>query len=706
MSALRRRKTARPRTSATQTKPNPRAATLAGPAAASSSGAQQSNEIRLQGWRVILRVFLPFTAAFFIAYLFRSINALIASDLSAELALDAADMGLLTSVYFLTFAALQVPVGIWLDRYGPRRVEATMMLFAVAGALLFAMSKGFALLTLSRALIGLGVAASFIGGLKAIAQWFPKDRVSTMNGYLLMLGALGALSATSPARVLLDWGGGWRGLFVILAAATAVCALVIWIVAPEAASAKPPVKEQTLASLKTIYGDSRFWRVAPLSATCAGTTWAMQSLWAAPWLSDVDGLPAAEVTSHLLIMAVALCSAAVPLGMIADRLRRRGIGPQVPLGVVATMVVAAQLALILRWPVPSWLCWSIVAAAGSAPVLSYAILADFFPKEIAGRANGALNLFHFGGAFAVQYLIGVILALWPSQGGHYPAVAYQVAFGLNLSLQAAALVWFVVSWSRGRWVAAMSVLRRLVLGQTLPALALGTCRHPATSRDWLDAIERQATLWRLTGLGSASLTALLGLSLAISVVRANVLPPAVVTPRRDELVAVLPKIDNTPSDAQITYALVDFIKDVRSLSADPVVVRANWTDALDHVTARGAQALGAYARDETPFDKIGRRTVTVLVTKVARTGQDTFDARWEEQTTENSVAVRHERFTAAISIALRAPNTPALTTKNPLGLYVDRFTWCREQAANASPVGGSSMHVTTAETDRLIYIEN
>jgi type IV secretory pathway TrbF-like protein/predicted MFS family arabinose efflux permease len=688
MSALRRRKTARPRTSAAQTKPNPLAATLPGPAAARPSGAQQSNEIRLQGWRVILRVFLPFTAAFFMAYLFRSINALIASDLSAELALDAADMGLLTSVYFLTFAALQVPVGIWLDRYGPRRVEATMMLFAVAGALLFSVSKGFALLTLSRALIGLGVAASFIGGLKAIAQWFPKDRISTMNGYLLMFGALGALSATSPARVLLDWGGGWRGLFVILAAATAVCALVVWIVAPEATSAKPPVKEQALASLKTIYSDSRFWRVAPLSATCAGTTWAMQSLWAAPWLRDVDGLPAAEVTSHLLIMAIALCSAAVPLGMIADRLRRRGIGPQVPLGVVATMVVAAQLALILRCPVPSWLCWSIVAAAGSAPVLSYAILADFFPKEITGRANGALNLFHFGGAFAVQYLIGVILALWPSHGGHYPAIAYQVAFGLNLSLQAVALAWFVFSWSRGGWMAPVSALRRLLLGRIRPSFVLDARRRAATSMGWLDAAHRQAALWRLAGLGSASLTALLGLSLAISVVRANVLPPAVVVARRDEPVAVL-QIANTQTDAQIAYVLADFIKDVRSLSADPVVVRTNWTDALDHVTVHGAQALDAYARDVTPFDKIGRRTVTVLVTKVVRTGQDTFEARWEEQIVENSAAVRRERFMAAISVAFGSPNTSGSISRNPLGLYVDRFTCSRDPVLMPTDERGS-----------------
>src|SRR5215467_10539969 len=146
----------------------------------------------LQSWRLILRVFLPFTAAFFLSCVFRTINALISPELSSELALDAADLGFLTSVYFLTFAALQLPVGIWLDRYGPRRVQGTLLVFAAAGAMLFSLSKGFAALVLGRALIGLGVAAAFTGGLKAIVLWFPKDRVGAMNGWMVMLGALGA----------------------------------------------------------------------------------------------------------------------------------------------------------------------------------------------------------------------------------------------------------------------------------------------------------------------------------------------------------------------------------------------------------------------------------------------------------------------------------------------------------------------------------
>ncbi len=200
---------------------------------------QQSGGTRLRDWRLILRVFLPVTAAFFLSYLFRTINALISSKLSSELALDAADLGFLTSVYFLTFAALQLQVGIWLDRYGPRRVQGALLLFAAAGAMQFSLSTGFAALVLGRALIGLGVAAAFTGGLKAIVLWFPKDRVGAMNGWMVMLGALGALSATSPAELLLDWSGGWRGLFAVLSAVTVASALTIWVVVPEATSAKP-----------------------------------------------------------------------------------------------------------------------------------------------------------------------------------------------------------------------------------------------------------------------------------------------------------------------------------------------------------------------------------------------------------------------------------------------------------------------------------
>jgi type IV secretory pathway TrbF-like protein/nitrate/nitrite transporter NarK len=675
-----------PKISITESIPEPLATASTCSAPASLSILQQSGGTRRQNWRIILRVFLPFTAAFFLSYLFRTINALISSELSSELPLDAADLGFLTSVYFLTFGALQLPVGIWLDRYGPRRVQGALLLFAAAGAMLFSLSKGFAALVLGRALIGLGVAAAFTGGLKAIVLWFPKDRVAAMNGWMVMLGALGALSTTSPAELLLDWCGGWRGLFWILAALTVASALMIWVVVPEATSAKPSSDQHPPISLKIIYSDPRFWGLAPLSATCAGTAWALQGLWATSWLTDVDGLPQADVTRHLFVIAIVQGIAALLFGAAADRLRRRGVGPEVLLGFVATTFIAAQLALILRLPASSYLPWSIVAAAGSGTILSYAVLAEYFPKEITGRANGALNLFHFGAAFVIQYVIGVGVAQWPSQDGHYPAIAYQVAFGLNLSLQTAALVWFAFSRVRTRALMLLAAFRHRGLGRARITLGSATpSRHPATGWDRLNSAHGQVACWRLAALGSANLAALLALTLAASVVRANVTSYTVATARRDERLAVLPKVvAAAPSDAQIAYVLSGFVKNVRSLSVDPVVVRGNWIDALDHMTARGAQMLSDYARGESPFTKIGRRSVTVVVTKVVRAAENAFEIRWEERILETGAQVKRERFTGAVSIVFGSPNTPRLISKNLLGLYVDKFSWCWDPIGNAS----------------------
>jgi MFS family permease len=491
----------------------------------------------------------------------------------SELALDAADLGFLTSVYFLTFAAAQVPVGLWLDRYGPRRVQSALLLVAASGAALFSMAEGFTALVLARALIGLGVAASLTAGLKASVLWFPKDRIALVNGYMVMLGALGAVTATSPAEHLLGQTG-WRGLFGILCAATALTAVAIWVVVPEAAPAEPVAKGRAPVTLKTIYADPRFWQLAPLSATCVGTAWALQGLWAAPWLTDVGGLDRAGVIRHLSVMAFALSAGALLLGTAADRLRRHGVGPQALLAFVAIVFIAAQLALVVRLPVPSYVLWSIVAAVGANTVVSYAILAEYFPREVAGRANGALNVFHFGGAFILQYAPGVVLAQWPSQDGHYPAIAYQTAFGLILCLQVAALAWFALPWVRKLGSILGSASRRPASARSCDVLESGTsCRQEATV--WIDRLDSaRVKNWRLAALGATGLSALLGLTLAISAGRASVTRSAAAATTLNELRAILPATEiKAPSEAEIAYVLARFVRNLRSLSVDPVADR-------------------------------------------------------------------------------------------------------------------------------------
>ena len=183
-------------------------------------------------WRPVLFVFLPLAAGYFLSYFFRTINALIAGSLVTDLGVDASHLGLMTSVYFLTFAAVQLPLGVLLDRYGPRRVQSGLLLIAASGAALFAAADRFEVLVIGRALIGFGVAGSLIAGLKAIVLWFPKERLSLFNGCFIMLGTLGAVVATSPTEWVLAYTG-WRGLLEVLAITTAATALVIFLVVPD-----------------------------------------------------------------------------------------------------------------------------------------------------------------------------------------------------------------------------------------------------------------------------------------------------------------------------------------------------------------------------------------------------------------------------------------------------------------------------------------
>jgi MFS family permease len=389
--------------------------------------------------RSILLVLLPFAAGYFLSYFYRTINAVISAELSSTMQLRASDLGLLTAVYFLSFAAMQLPLGVALDRYGPRRVQGVLLLVAAIGAALFGSAQTLAGFIIGRALIGLGVAAALIAGLKSIRLWFPKEQLPLLNGCFIMLGTLGALTATAPAELIVAWIG-WRALFAGLAAATAGCAVMIMVLSPESIGAGSQ-SGHGLASLKKIYTNQRFWRLAPLSTMCISTGWALQGLWAAPWLADVENL-GPEIVHHLFVMALALCAGALLLGILAERLRRHGVRTQVVLAAVGVLFIAAELALVLRLPVPSYLVWAIVGSVGAATVLSFTILAEYFPSEIAGQANAALNILHIGGAFILQYAIGIIVDIWGSTGGHYPIIAYQAAFTIILCLQIMAWSWY------------------------------------------------------------------------------------------------------------------------------------------------------------------------------------------------------------------------------------------------------------------------
>ena len=270
-------------------------------------------------------------------------------------------------------------------------------------------------------------------------------------------------------------------------------------------------------SFSTVFRDTRFWRIAPLSATGAGTAWSLQGLWAAPWLTDVAGLDRSTVVEHLTVMAAVLSASALVLGALAERLRRAGVSTEMFLAGTLALSMAAQLALLLGVPVSSYLLFAIIAAAGASTVLSFALLARYFPKEVAGRANAALGVLNMGTAFGLQCLGGLIIAQWPADGGHYPAGAHQAAMATCLGLQLIALgVFFTPERRLTPAPMAHVVARALGFGQApLPIV------RPVYA-SWTYQAElarRQRAAWAFAATASASLCIGLAATLLITISR-------------------------------------------------------------------------------------------------------------------------------------------------------------------------------------------
>lgn len=394
----------------------------------------------------VLRVLLPFTAAFFLQELHRTVSAVVATPAMAELGLSAAEMGHAASVYFLAFAAVQLPLGLWLDRYGPRRVIAAFLVLAALGGVLFAMAPGGASLTLGRALLGAGGGACLMAAFKANASWFPIRRLALANSAVLGLGGLGALVATAPAQMAIELVG-WRAAYGGLAAATLVIAVVVLAVAPERAEPRPPGSApgwQQLAQYLAILRSPVFWRIAPVASLLPAAMVAYQGLWAGRWLIDVAGADDAAVARSLFWLATAIVAGYVLCGVVVDTLRARGWDPVTGLAIGVALAILCQLALaagVITGALPLWILFGLCAAG---TVAFYAVLTERFPPALAGRVNSALNFVLFATAFALQYGIGEIAALWPAgpQGG-YPPAAHQAALVSVATLEAVALAWLL-----------------------------------------------------------------------------------------------------------------------------------------------------------------------------------------------------------------------------------------------------------------------
>ncbi|MFT3758566.1 MFS transporter [Thauera sp.] len=380
------------------------------------------------------RIFLPFALGYYLSYLLRTVNAVISPALTGELELSAAQLGLLTSMYFFAFGLAQIPVGIALDRYGPRRVESALLLLTALGAMLFAQGDSIGSLALGRALIGLGVSACLMGALKGFALWYPPDRQSSMTGYVMASGALGALTASAPLEALLPLLG-WRGVFWGIAAVALAASASLFYNLPREES---PGGQLSLANIvrgvADIFAAPAFLRFAGSSLFFVGGFMALQSLWAVPWLMHVEGLSLAETARMLLVLNLGMLTGQLSIGMFGVRLARRGVQPlrMLQVGYAGLLLVLAAILFRVGPVVVVWFLFGVLSAVNSQ---SYLAAANNFPREMFGRVSTSINLMVFLGAFLVQWGIGLVLDLLRNWGWAMPE-ALQFAFAVLLLLQA------------------------------------------------------------------------------------------------------------------------------------------------------------------------------------------------------------------------------------------------------------------------------
>jgi len=387
-------------------------------------------------------VFLAFAFAYFFAAVLRAITATLSPVLTQEFHLDAGALGLLAGGYFLGFALIQLPLGTWLDRHGPRKVILRFVALAVAGCGSFALANDFTALLAARVLCGLGVSACLMAPLTGFRRWFTPAVQLRTNSWMLMTGSLGMVAATLPVQWLLPVMG-WRPLFWGLAVLMALSMFVIAWKVPEWST------EDATGGPRGSYGPvwrhRYFWQMAPVGFFSYGGMIAVQSLWAGPWLVRVAGYDPAAAAGGLFTINIAMLATFWCWGLVNPWLQRRGIVTDrlIAWGLPSSFVALG--ALIVLGPAAGPAVLALVCATSTFVALAQPAVGMVFPASLAGRALSAYNLVIFVGVFVVQWGIGLLVDGFRSAGWTEVA-AFRGAFGVFLATSVLSYGWFL--WSR------------------------------------------------------------------------------------------------------------------------------------------------------------------------------------------------------------------------------------------------------------------
>jgi MFS family permease len=370
---------------------------------------------------------------YIVSQFLRNSIGVIAPNLAEELGLSPAEIGLLSSTFFLTFAAVQIPLGMALDRFGPRICLVVGAAVTVVGAIVFACAASPGLLIFARALLGLGTAGSFVASLAVYARRFPPDRFATLAGLQVGIGTVGALIATAPLAFSTATIG-WRGSFIGVAAFTFLIGLLIAVVvkddAPSAGSRRETLRESLFGILAVMRTPS-VGRLFVMNLVAYSTFGLIVGLWGGPYLTHIYGYDLEQRGNVLLIAVLTQIVGSMLWGPL-DRLTGSHKLP-VLVGAGTTAAALGYLALVGTLTpfmlVASFAAFGFVTAYG--PVLVAHGKALFAFHQV-GRGLTVLNMGTMGGTFLAQTISGFVIGLFPTgPDGAYELSAYRLVFGLQ-----------------------------------------------------------------------------------------------------------------------------------------------------------------------------------------------------------------------------------------------------------------------------------
>lgn len=373
-------------------------------------------------------VFLVFALGYFISTLIRASTATLSPVFSQELGLKAADLGLLAGGYFLGFAAMQLPNGYFLDKYGPKKIILFFLIIAFLSTIAFSNSENFFSLLISRILIGVGVSVCLMAPLTGYRKWLPFDKQQRANAWMLMAGALGMLASTVPIQLLLPEIG-WRNIFLLLSGLIFITIILIVLIIPTWDKTDTIIKDDGFSSYKVIWKHPYFLSLVPLGFFNYGGLQAIQTLWAGPWMTNVSGFTATQAALNLFWLNLSMLVTFFIWGFINPYFYKKGISTDkiiiygVPFSFLALGFIIYSGENVSGFHFALFLISSVFVS------LAQPAVGMIFSNTIAGKALSSYNLILFLGTFSVQWAIGIFIDLFKSFG-YTTLIAYQLALSI------------------------------------------------------------------------------------------------------------------------------------------------------------------------------------------------------------------------------------------------------------------------------------